>query len=145
MEQMKFCGTNIKKIRNEAKITQKELADITGIPLKTIRNIEQERYKKIPIKNMILIAHALECSIQDFLPKESNLILKLKSNYYPKDLKSKNTEEYLYIEEVASLFNLSRSAIYHMINDKRLPAEKNGKRWLIKKTDVTILFEYYEE
>ena len=61
--------TNLKRIRVERKMTQKYLADITEIPLRTIQQYEQKQkdINKASAINLFVLTQALRCDIRDIL------------------------------------------------------------------------------
>ena len=61
--------TNLKRIRLERKITQKQLAEISKIPLRTIQQYEQKQkdINKASAINLFVLTQALKCDIRDIL------------------------------------------------------------------------------
>lgn len=64
--------SNLKKIRNQKHITQKELANRSGVPFKTIGNFEQQlRDINCASVNIVYrLAAALGCRMEDLIGKE---------------------------------------------------------------------------
>ena len=58
---------DIRKLRNEAKITQKELASRVGLPQGTVSRYE-DKPKTIPFPTMIKLLNALGTSVAELLP-----------------------------------------------------------------------------
>lgn len=61
--------TNLKQLRQAAKLTQKALAAQSGIPLRTIQQYEQRQKKinKAQAETVIALARALGCGAEDLL------------------------------------------------------------------------------
>jgi len=60
-------ATNLKKLREKARLTQENMATHAGLTVRTYRDIEEERY--IPALNVLVrLARALGCSLDDLLP-----------------------------------------------------------------------------
>ena len=71
---------NIKKIRLEHKLTQQDLADISGVSRQYICDIENKnRNKHITIAILGRIADALNINIIEFFIKEDELRVEIKS------------------------------------------------------------------
>lgn len=64
--------TNLKRKRMEAGISQKELADICGVPVRTIQEYEQRRknINKAQVEYLVMISQALCCDIKLLLESE---------------------------------------------------------------------------
>ena len=72
--------TNIKKYRLESKLTQQDLADISGVSRQYICDIENKnRNKHITIAILGRIADALNVNIIEFFIKEDELRMEIKS------------------------------------------------------------------
>lgn len=66
------------KIKNErikAGLTQSELAELSGVPIRTIRAFEQNTrcIDKTNISNVIKLSYALKCKIEDILEDAKNI------------------------------------------------------------------------
>ena len=61
--------TNLKRLRKNRGLSQKELADITSIPVRTIQQYEQRQknINKAQANYIFLLAQALCCSPKDLL------------------------------------------------------------------------------
>lgn len=57
---------NIKELRKNLKMTQKDLAQITGLSIGTIQGYEQGRYEP-KIETLRLLMDALSCSYEDII------------------------------------------------------------------------------
>ena len=55
--------TRIKQIKNEKKITNEKLSELTGIPLSTVSKILAGISDSPKLSNMVLIARALDCTL----------------------------------------------------------------------------------
>ncbi len=58
-------GSKLKLVREEARITQKELADKSGVSRTIISGIESGRVKTTTTDTLIKIANALEKKVSD--------------------------------------------------------------------------------
>lgn len=65
--------TNLKRLRNAAGISQNTLAELSGVPLRTIQQYEQRRknINKAQAEYLVMLAQALCCDVQDLLQKVS--------------------------------------------------------------------------
>lgn len=65
--------TNLKRLRNAAGISQNTLAELSGVPLRTIQQYEQRRknINKAQAEYLVMLAQALCCDVQDLLEKVS--------------------------------------------------------------------------
>ena len=63
--------TNLKLHRQRADLTQKELADISGVPIRTIQQYEQRQknINKAQAEYLVMLARALCCDVPDILEK----------------------------------------------------------------------------
>lgn len=63
--------TNLKLRRKKAKLTQKELADASGVPVRTIQQYEQRQknINKAQAEYLVMLARILCCDIEDILEK----------------------------------------------------------------------------
>ena len=66
MIDFKLIGEKIKNIRSEKKITQEELAEIVGLSVGYISNIETAK-KKVSLTTIIKISNALDISLNNLL------------------------------------------------------------------------------
>ena len=66
-----FADTNLKRIRTAYGCTQAELADLSGVSLRSIQMYEQRRkdINKASTESVYRIAKVLGCSIEDLLEK----------------------------------------------------------------------------
>lgn len=72
-ELMKEVGSNIQNMMDEWGMTQKELADATGISKSTIsRYISGDLLPSL--KNLLNIAYELECDTTDLLPPDERIV-----------------------------------------------------------------------
>lgn len=63
--------TNLKLLRHQAGLTQRQLADLSGIPLRTIQQFEQRRknINKTQAEYLIMLARSLSCEAEDLLER----------------------------------------------------------------------------
>lgn len=63
------CMTYLKLLRQEAGLSQRELSELTDIPIKTIQQYEQRQknINKAQVEYVIRLSHALNCRPQDLL------------------------------------------------------------------------------
>ena len=63
--------TNLKLIRKKAGLSQRALAELTGIPLRTIQQYEQRQknINKAQTEYLIKLSRALCCTVEDFIEK----------------------------------------------------------------------------
>lgn len=63
--------TNLKKRRKEAGYSQRELAELTGIPLRTIQQYEQRQknINKASVEYMIKLSQTLSCEVECLIEK----------------------------------------------------------------------------
>ena len=61
--------TNLKIIRTKLNLTQKELSDISGVPVRTIQQYEQRQknINKAQTEYLVMLSKALSCKIEDLL------------------------------------------------------------------------------
>lgn len=61
--------SNLKKIREEKKLTQAKLSEISGVNLQMIQKYEQgvKDINKVQGATLLSLAQALECKIEDLL------------------------------------------------------------------------------
>lgn len=60
---------NLKLIRTKLNLTQKELSDISGVPVRTIQQYEQRQknINKAQTEYLVMLSKALSCKIEDLL------------------------------------------------------------------------------
>lgn len=63
--------TNLKLYRKKAGLTQKELADVSGVPLRTIQQYEQRQknINKAQAEYLVMLARVLCCDVEAILEK----------------------------------------------------------------------------
>lgn len=61
-------GENIRKARDEAKLTQQDLANAIGLSRVSVVNIEKGRQKPMP-HHLEMVIRVLQCSIDDIYPR----------------------------------------------------------------------------
>ena len=61
--------TNLKIIRSKLNLTQKELSDISGVPVRTIQQYEQRQknINKAQTEYLVMLSKALRCRVEDLL------------------------------------------------------------------------------
>ena len=61
--------TNLKIIRTRLNLTQKELSDISGVPVRTIQQYEQRQknINKAQAEYLVMLSKALSCKVEDLL------------------------------------------------------------------------------
>ena len=61
--------TNLKIIRSKLNLTQKELSDISGVPVRTIQQYEQRQknINKAQTEYLVMLSKALRCGVEDLL------------------------------------------------------------------------------
>ena len=61
--------TNLKIIRSKLNLTQKELSDISGVPVRTIQQYEQRQknINKAQTEYLVMLSKALSCGVEDLL------------------------------------------------------------------------------
>jgi transcriptional regulator with XRE-family HTH domain len=62
---MRFSGAALRTVRRDAGMTQRDLADATGIPLDTLREYERDKYAP-SAQRLALLAVTLNVSIDRF-------------------------------------------------------------------------------
>ena len=61
-------GTNIRRLRSLAGLrTQTELAELLGVPQSQVAEWEHDRYACLAVSNLIKLAKAFHCSVDDLL------------------------------------------------------------------------------
>ena len=77
----KLIGQNIKQLRKKKGLLQEDLANLVGLKVGTISKYEQG--DRTPgINQMIAIAEALDCSVNDFLPTEDGFYRAVVDGFY---------------------------------------------------------------
>ena len=63
--------SNLKRLRSKVGLSQRELAEISGIPLRTIQQYEQRQknINKAQAEYLVMLARALCCGVEDFIEK----------------------------------------------------------------------------
>lgn len=61
---------NLKKIRNEKGLSQQKLSDISGVPKRTIEDIEKNSNGNTRVNTAILLADALEVTLDELCRSE---------------------------------------------------------------------------
>ena len=64
-------GTNLKILRKYAGMSQKELAEMSGVPLRTIQQYEQRQknINRAKVEYLIRLSQSLSCEITDLIEK----------------------------------------------------------------------------
>lgn len=75
-EKINSCKSKLKKIRLIRGFTQNEVAELSGVNIKSIAVYEQEpeRINKASVETIILLAESLGCEIDDLIDRD--LIMK---------------------------------------------------------------------
>lgn len=80
-DEKKLIGQNIKQLRKKKGLLQEDLANLIGLKVGTISKYEQG--DRTPgINQMIAIAEALDCSVNDFLPTEDGFYRAVVDGFY---------------------------------------------------------------
>lgn len=80
-DEKKLIGQNIKQLRKKKGLLQEDLANLVGVKVGTISKYEQG--DRTPgINQMIAIAEALDCSVNDFLPAEDGFYRAVTDGFY---------------------------------------------------------------
>lgn len=63
--------TNLKKMRKRAGFSQSELAEVSGVPVRTIQQYEQRQknINKAQVEYLLMLAQALCCRVEDLVEK----------------------------------------------------------------------------
>ena len=128
-------GDRIKELRNLADMSQQELANRTGLSLRSIRNYESnQRYPKdVAILNKLCAA--LGTTIEELMKEEDQFILEAASKF---GSRGKNDAEKL-IEEVGGLFaggelnEEDKDKVFRAITEMYWKAKDNNKKYTPKK------------
>ena len=61
--------TNLKLLRSQAGLSQRQLADLSGVPLRTIQQYEQRRknINKAQAEYLVMLAQSLSCHVTQLL------------------------------------------------------------------------------
>ncbi len=128
-------GDRIKELRNLADMSQQELANRTGLSLRSIQNYESnQRYPKdVAILNKLCTA--LGTTIEALMKEEDQFILEAASKF---GSRGKNDAEKL-IEEVGGLFaggelnEEDKDKVFRAITEMYWKAKDNNKKYTPKK------------
>lgn len=128
-------GDRIKELRNLADMSQQELANRTGLSLRSIQNYESnQRYPKdVAILNKL--CSALGTTIEELMKEEDQFILEAASKFASR---GKNDAEKL-IEEVGGLFaggelnEEDKDKVFRAITEMYWKAKDNNKKYTPKK------------
>ena len=128
-------GDRIKELRNLADMSQQELANRTGLSLRSIQNYESnQRYPKdVAILNKLCAA--LGTTIEELMKEEDQFILEAASKF---GSRGKNDAEKL-IEEVGVLFaggelnEEDKDKVFRAITEMYWKAKDNNKKYTPKK------------
>ena len=124
-------GDRIKELRNLAEMSQQELANRTGLSLRSIQNYESnQRYPKdVAILNKLCAA--LGTTIEELMKEEDQFILEAASKF---GSRGKNDAEKL-IEEVGGLFaggelnEEDKDKVFRAITEMYWKAKDNNKNY----------------
>ena len=128
-------GDRIKELRNLADMSQQELANRTGLSLRSIQNYESnQRYPKdVAILNKLCAA--LGTTIEELMKEEDQFILEAASKF---GSRGKNDAEKL-IEEVGVLFaggelnEEDKDKVFRAITEMYWKAKDNNRKYTPKK------------
>lgn len=128
-------GDRIKELRNLADMSQQELANRTGLSLRSIQNYESnQRYPKdVAILNKLCAA--LGTTIEELMKEEDQFILEAASKF---GSRGKNDAEKL-IEEVGGLFaggelnEEDKDKVFRAITEMYWKAKDKNKKYTPKK------------
>ena len=128
-------GDRIKELRNLADMSQQELANRTGLSLRSIQNYESnQRYPKdVAILNKLCAA--LGTTIEELMKEEDQFILEAASKF---GSRGKNDAEKL-IEEVGVLFaggelnEEDKDKVFRAITEMYWKAKDNNKKYTPQK------------
>ena len=128
-------GDRIKELRNLADMSQQELANRTGLSLRSIQNYESnQRYPKdVAILNKLCAA--LGTTIEELMKEEDQFILEAASKF---GSRGKNDAKKL-IEEVGGLFaggelnEEDKDKVFRAITEMYWKAKDNNKKYTPKK------------
>ncbi|NLN64796.1 MAG: helix-turn-helix transcriptional regulator [Clostridiaceae bacterium] len=128
-------GEKIKELRNLTKMTQQELANRTGLSLRSIQNYESnQRYPKdVAILNKLCAA--LNITIEELMKEEDHFILEATSKY---GSRGKKDAEVL-VEEIGGLFaggelnEEDKDKVFRAITEMYWKAKDNNKKYTPRK------------
>ncbi|HCL4439605.1 hypothetical protein AL714_07775 [Clostridium botulinum] len=113
-------GDKIKKLRNDKKLTQKQLATAAGISEISIRKYESgERFPKY--ETIQSIANALESSAEHLMSINNSFSIELLAaiqKAYRNNFCDGAIENIDFIESLSSRLNIDEEALYDVYNDK---------------------------
>lgn len=128
-------GDRIKELRNLADMSQQELANRTGLSLRSIQNYESnQRYPK-DVAILKKLCAALGTTIEELMKEEDQFILEAASKF---GSRGKNDAEKL-IEEVGGLFaggelnEEDKDKVFRAITEMYWKAKDNNKKYTPKK------------
>ena len=128
-------GDKIKELRNLVKISQQELANKTGLSLRSIQNYESnQRYPKdVAILNKLCIA--LNTTIEELMKDEDQFIQDAASKYGTRGKKDAR----VLIDELGGLFaggelnEDDKDKVFRAITEMYWKAKDNNKKYTPKK------------
>lgn len=128
-------GDKIKELRNLAEISQQELANKTGLSLRSIQNYESnQRYPKdVAILNKLCIA--LNTTIEELMKDEDHFIQDAASKYGPRGKKDAK----VLIDELGGLFaggelnEDDKDKVFRAITEMYWKAKDNNQKYTPKK------------
>ncbi|TCX53579.1 helix-turn-helix transcriptional regulator [Dehalobacter sp. 14DCB1] len=128
-------GDKIKELRNLAEMSQQELANKTGLSLRSIQNYESnQRYPKdVAILNKLCIA--LSTTIEELMKEEDNFIQEAAAKYGTRGKKDAK----MLVEELGGLFaggelnEADKDKVFRAITEMYWKAKDNNKKYTPKK------------
>ncbi len=128
-------GDKIKELRNLEKMSQQELANRTGLSLRSIQNYESnQRYPKdVAILNKL--CSVLHTTIEELMQEEDNFIVEAASKY---SYRGKKDAEIL-VEEIGGLFaggelnEQDKDKVFRAITEMYWKAKDNNKKYTPQK------------
>ena len=128
-------GEKIKELRNLADMSQQELANKTGLSLRSIQNYESnQRYPKdVAILNKLCIA--LSTTIEELMKEEDNFIQEAATKYGTRGKKDAK----MLVEELGGLFaggelnEADKDKVFRAITEMYWKAKDNNKKYTPKK------------
>ena len=70
---------NLKNLRKRKGLSISKLHELTGIPIRTLEDWENERHQTLPYHRIKLLAEVLECGIEELMTKEIDCLYNEKS------------------------------------------------------------------